>query len=612
MGETPKRLRRLATITALTGLAVSGAYPALAGPGDGGADAGAPPTVMMPTGGGYEFETLQAFAKMAISRAGDTTVDLVVVPSAYGDDWPSRPENIALAKQRTQEVQDACTAVVPAGMRCVGRLALLLNRADALKTSNSAALRSPSLDGIYALGGDQGIAMKVLANSPAETAMTAAVKRGVPFAGTSAGAAIESTSMINGYVGDYGAAQGLRRGSTLMWWGNDGDRQRGLVFGSQRTIYDQHFYERGRFGRSLSTIATADERFGGTSPVGVGADYATGVVNYGDRTLTQVFGLSGVATIDYESLNATHRWVGTERWLSARKVKVNLLTENTDYDLVTRRMTRGGATVGAVTGRAWVVPRASATGTVYLGGGVPGGSNVVPSVVKDAAAASADPAKARLLIISADTRSTAAAYGTKVKEAGWMGHVDTVTYGDSGWMGTDVTTYDAVLLVAVSPPQAAKAFRDASFRALAAKAAAAAPVFFADGPAAAYAGARWSPNARPNGDNYEEVSGLAFKTTEAKWQRGLGVVSATVVPALNTDYTWGRLFNGVAVAKGQLGLGINAGTAIRFQGNDIRVVDGAVVVADGRDASTWASSNGTLGAAGLVVDTFGPGERLAR
>lgn len=239
MTETPKRLRRLATITALTGLAATGAYPAHA-------NEEAPVTVMMPTGGGYEFDTLQAFAKMAISRAGDKTVDLVVVPSAYGDDWPSRPENIALARQRTQEIEDACTAVVVPGKRCVGRLAILLNRADALKPANSAALRSPSLDGIYALGGDQGIAMKVLANSPAETAMTAAVKRGVPFAGTSAGAAIESTSMINGYVGDYGAAQGLRRGSTLVWWGNDADRQRGLAFGSERAIYDQHFYERGR------------------------------------------------------------------------------------------------------------------------------------------------------------------------------------------------------------------------------------------------------------------------------------------------------------------------------------------------------------------------------
>ena len=570
------------------------------------------PTMMMPTGGGYELDTLQAFAKAAISRAGDTTIDLVVIPSAYGDDLPSRPENIELATQRTQEVEDACTAVAPPGMTCVGRLAILLNRQDALKPANSAALRSPSLDGIYALGGDQGIAMKVLANSPAERAMTSAVRGGVPFAGTSAGAAIESTSMINGYVGDYVAAQGLRRGSTLMWWGDDGDRERGLVFGSQRAIYDQHFYERGRFGRSLSTIATADERFGGKSPVGVGADYATGVVAYGDRTLTQVFGHSGVATIDYESLGATHSWVGTERWLSARKVKVNLMTEDTDFDLVTRKLTHRGVPAGLVTGRAWSAPMASSKATVYLGGGVLGGGKVLSSVLKEAAAASGNADDARVLILSADTTGTAADYGAKVKQAGWSGQIDLATFGVGSWAGTDVTRYDAVLIVAVSPPQATRAFGNATFSALAAKAAAASPVLFADGPAAAFLGARWSPNARPNGENYEELSGLAFKTTEAKWRAGLGVVKATVIPALNTDYTWGRLFNGVATAKGQIGLGINAGSAIRFRGNDIRVVDGAAVVVDGRDAKTWASANGTLGAAGLVLDTFGPGERLGR
>ncbi|GAA1787121.1 Type 1 glutamine amidotransferase-like domain-containing protein [Nostocoides veronense] len=570
------------------------------------------PTMMMPTGGGYESVTLEAFAKAAISKATDKTVDIVVVPSSYGDDWPSRPENIALAKQRTAEVAAACTAVAPPGKSCTGRLAILLNRADAMKPANSAALRDASLDGIFILGGDQGIAMKVLANSPAEKAMTDAVHRGAVLGGTSAGAAVESVSMINGYVGDYGAAQGLRRGSTLMWWRNDGDAERGLVFGSQRAIYDQHFYERGRFGRSLSTIATADERFGGKSPVGVGVDYATSITNYGDRTLTQVVGNSGAATIDFESLGATHRWVGTERWLSARKVKVNLLTEGNDYDLVTRRLTLNGKTVGDVSGRAWSTPRSSADGILYVGGGVLGGGKVIPSVVKDAAAASANPQNGRVLILSADTRGTAAAYGDKLKVAGWPGHIDQATFGKGSWASVNPGRYDAVLIVAVSPPQAAKAFGNATFRALAAKAFAAVPVVFADGPAAAYAGTRWSGEARPNGDNYEEKAGAAFKTSEAKWHAGAGVVGASIIPALNTDYVWGRLFNAVAVDKGELGLGISAGTAIRFHAGSATVVDGSVVVADGRDARTWVSSNGTLGAAGLVVDTFGPGEALRR
>ena len=57
--------------------------------------------------------------------------------------------------------------------------------------------------------------MQVLAASPAETAITAAVTRGAALGGTSAGAAVESRTMINGYVGDLGPAEGLRRDSTL-------------------------------------------------------------------------------------------------------------------------------------------------------------------------------------------------------------------------------------------------------------------------------------------------------------------------------------------------------------------------------------------------------------
>ena len=64
--------------------------------------------------------------------------------------------------------------------------------------------------------------------------------------------------MINGYTGSLDAPDGLRQGSTLVWWGDDADLERGLDVGSSRAIFDQHFYQRGRFGRTLSTLATAD------------------------------------------------------------------------------------------------------------------------------------------------------------------------------------------------------------------------------------------------------------------------------------------------------------------------------------------------------------------
>ena len=277
--------------------------------------------VMTPIGGGYETATLEGFAQAAAEDASGTTVDLVVVPSAYGDAPQDRAENLQLAQERTDQVEAACDAIVTAPITdCTATLAVLLDRADALDPANSEPLRDPGTDGVFILGGDQGLAMSVLADRPAETALQEASDRGAVVGGTSAGAAVESISMINGYVGDLGPEDGLQQGSTLMWWGDDADAERGLAFGSTATIYDQHFYQRGRFGRTLSTIATADERGDGASPVGVGVDYGTGVRSTGDHTLSGVFGQGSAALVDFDTLGATHDWVGDPAVLSARGI----------------------------------------------------------------------------------------------------------------------------------------------------------------------------------------------------------------------------------------------------------------------------------------------------
>ena len=304
------------------------------------------PTVLTPIGGGYETSTLAGFSRAAAAGASGPTVDLVVVPSAYGDSAKERAANLSLAQQRTDQLDAACDAAVPTTFTgCTATLAVLLNRADALDPANATALAAPTTDGIYVLGGDQGLAMQVLAASPAEAAITAAVRGGVALGGTSAGAAVQSRTMINGYTGALDAPDGLRQGSTLVWWGDDADLERGLDVGSTRAIFDQHFYQRGRFGRTLSTLATADEHFGGTSPVGVGVDYATGIRDTGDAVLSDLFGESSAAVVDLETLGATHSWVGSPATLSVRRVLTHLMTDDTTYDLSTRTLAHGGIPV---------------------------------------------------------------------------------------------------------------------------------------------------------------------------------------------------------------------------------------------------------------------------
>lgn len=575
------------------------------------------PTVLTPIGGGYVTSTLAGFATAAAQGASGPTVDLVVVPSAYGDGAKDRAENLVLAQERTDQLDAACDAVVAAPATgfsgCTATLAVLLNRADALDPANAVSLADAGTDGIYVLGGDQGLAMQVLAASPAEDAITAAVERGAALGGTSAGAAVQSRTMINGYRGALGPADGLQQGSTLVWWGDDSDLERGLEVGSSAAIFDQHFHQRGRLGRSLSTIATADERLG-TSPVGVGVDFATGVRVTGDTVVSGVFGDSSVALIDYETLDATHTWVGDPATLSARRVLTHLMTEGTTYDLGSRVFTRGGTALEAPAASAWQAPASPSvvSGTVFLGGGVLG-SQVVGDVVTAARAVNASKT-ARLVILAggASSKSLTSAYAQAVKKAGWTGQVSTVVHGSKSWPGTSLSGATAVLVVGDDPVALASSMADPAFRSAVSHAVRSTPVVLTDGAMTAVLGARWSAKARPTPTTLEAEGIAAHRADDAAWQPGLALVPATLVPHLTDDFRWGRLYAGVAAARGQLAIGVAAGSAVVLSPTGTSVSGASVVVADGRDATSWVSANGALGASGVVLDIFGDGEALAR
>jgi cyanophycinase len=615
----PSRTARRTSAAGLLALTVVVA-PAAVLAGGGAARAADPePTVLVPIGGGYETSTLAGFSRAAAEGATGPTVDLVVVPAAYGDTDKDRKANLALAQQRTSQVDAACDAVVAAPYTgCTATLAVLLNRADAMDPANSAALNAATTDGIYVLGGDQEIAMDVLAGSPAEAAITAGVReRGVVLGGTSAGAAVESRNMINGYstlADDPGF--GLRRNSTLMWWDDgDTDLERGLAVGSSRAIFDQHFYQRGRFGRTLSTLATADERFGGASPVGVGVDYATGIRDTDDTTLSGLFGESSVAVVDLETLHATHTWVGSPATLSARNILTHLMTDGTAYDLAGRVFSRGGAVVATPASAPWAAPASPSQvgGTVFLGGGELG-TDVIGDVV--AAAKSVDSSKtARLVVLGggASSSTLANSYAQAVKKAGWAGVVTTVVHGSKGWSNKSLAGATAVVLAGDAPAALAASMADPAFRDAVTTAVRTTPVVLADGAMTAVLGARWSAKANaPEADlDALEAEGVAaFRTDDAAWQPGLGLVAATLVPHLTDDYRWGRLYSAVATAPQQLAVGIAAGSAVVLAPSGASVDGPSVVVADGRQATQWTGANGAMGSSGVVLDVFGDGEPL--
>ncbi len=95
--------------------------------------------VLLPIGGGYEDNALRGFSTVVAQQATGMTVDILVVPSSYGDAPGDRDENLALAQKRTSQIDAICDATVAASPSlrrsftgCNATLLVLLNRADAM------------------------------------------------------------------------------------------------------------------------------------------------------------------------------------------------------------------------------------------------------------------------------------------------------------------------------------------------------------------------------------------------------------------------------------------------------------------------------------------------
>jgi len=154
-----------------------------------------------------------------VQRDTNGIVDLLVIPITYGTDAYSttngeRQKNLTLADYRRSQVEAACNAVKSPSQTCRVVLAPILIRSDAYLQSNL-DLFVPDLDGMYILGGDQTIAMRVVASTPFEERMANAYHLGAVVSGNSAGAAVQSRNMINGYVGNNGPENGFQQGASI-------------------------------------------------------------------------------------------------------------------------------------------------------------------------------------------------------------------------------------------------------------------------------------------------------------------------------------------------------------------------------------------------------------
>lgn len=176
-------------------------------------------------------------------------------------------------------------------------------------------------DVVFMSGGDQLRLTNLLGGSPVLQAMRRANARGALIAGTSAGAACMSATMI--YDGQ--AADALRKGAVKM--------TAGLAF-VDGVVIDSHFLERGRFTRLMEVGATNPSQIG----IGIGEDAA--VIVHPGRVL-EAAGKGHVIIVDSTDLhtsNVAELHYGEP--VAVSHVVMHALTRGFGFDVAKRRFLR--------------------------------------------------------------------------------------------------------------------------------------------------------------------------------------------------------------------------------------------------------------------------------
>ena len=191
---------------------------------------------------------------------------------------------------------------------------------DRAETLDPAKLRLfDGAAGVFFSGGDQLRISSQIGDTPIEQRVREIHDGGGLVAGTSAGASMMSETMLvkgtsgeSHKIGDLHMAPGL-----------------GFV---RDVIIDQHFAERGRFGRLFGAVAHNPRE------LGIGIDEDTALVLQGDRF--KVIGTGCVYVVD--GAGVTHSNIAEarpDRALSMYDVRLHVLSSGDAFDIVRRRPT---------------------------------------------------------------------------------------------------------------------------------------------------------------------------------------------------------------------------------------------------------------------------------
>lgn len=172
--------------------------------------------------------------------------------------------------------------------------------------------------GVFITGGNQLRLVSVVGGTRLEDALASAHDRGVAIAGTSAGASAVAAHMVA--FGRSGASPKHRMIHLSAGLG--------LVEG---VVVDQHFEQRGRWGRLLAAVALSPRL------LGIGLDEDTAAIIHPDRTL-EVVGKGAVTIVDGREVTTDAHQIKGHRPMMVSGAVVHALPAGSWFDLRARRL----------------------------------------------------------------------------------------------------------------------------------------------------------------------------------------------------------------------------------------------------------------------------------
>ncbi|KQV61507.1 cyanophycinase [Duganella sp. Root336D2] len=261
---------------------------------------------VVPMGGSVRNDN-EAVRQRLVQLAGGPAARFVVIPSASSQPETSGAEAVEQLRRRGAQAELLKIAPCWAGET--------LESARRAAADPAIVARIGAATGVFFTGGEQGRTADVLnpdgKPSPVLQAVRELQARGGVIAGSSAGAAIMSSTMFRDAMNSVQVMKGVMRDGKEI--------DRGLGFVGEQLFIDQHFLKRGRVGRMLALMLAKGYK------VGLGVDENTAAIIHGSEI--EIVGGSGALLLDLR------RATQEQGPVNVRNVRISYLDNGDRYDL---------------------------------------------------------------------------------------------------------------------------------------------------------------------------------------------------------------------------------------------------------------------------------------